>query len=273
MDAQERGFTLYKKGMKYKEISEKIGVPLNTVKSWAARYWKPKQDAAKKRNQKLQPKKVATKVSRKMPKGGAPKGNVNAVGAGAPIKNQNAVKHGGCVSLWADSLTDKEKAVIQTAADFDAEAALLEEIALLSIREARILSRIQEYSNKAMVVQSVFTGTDKREFKRLDGDAEQEQRDKSEYIRRQDDKVAAGEILPGKDVRINTNTEAGYQIVHRLEQILTDVQKQKSKAVQQLVEIRKINGSGKNDAVNDWIAAVCGEPVDAEEGGEDNAEE
>ena len=35
MEARDRGYTLYKKGMKYKEIAEKIGVPLNTVKSWA----------------------------------------------------------------------------------------------------------------------------------------------------------------------------------------------------------------------------------------------
>lgn len=29
----------YKAGMKYKEIAQKYGVTLNTVKSWKTRYW------------------------------------------------------------------------------------------------------------------------------------------------------------------------------------------------------------------------------------------
>ena len=74
MEARDRGYTLYKKGMKYKEIAEKIGVPLNTVKSWATRYWKDGKVATKA--------KPATKpeVATSPRKAGAPKGNVNAVG-------------------------------------------------------------------------------------------------------------------------------------------------------------------------------------------------
>ena len=86
MEARDRGYTLYKKGMKYKEIAERIGVPLNTVKSWATRYWKDGKVATKA--------KPATKpeVATSPRKAGAPKGNVNAVGnkGGAPFECHEA---------------------------------------------------------------------------------------------------------------------------------------------------------------------------------------
>lgn len=56
----------WESGMKYKEIAEKHGVSLNTVKSWAMRYWKDKggqpksKKVATKKEKKLQPQKVAT---------------------------------------------------------------------------------------------------------------------------------------------------------------------------------------------------------------------
>ncbi|MFR1309637.1 MAG: helix-turn-helix domain-containing protein [Gallintestinimicrobium sp.] len=37
---REQAFRDYQEGMKYKEIAEKYGVSLSTVKSWASRYWK-----------------------------------------------------------------------------------------------------------------------------------------------------------------------------------------------------------------------------------------
>lgn len=75
----------YVKGMKYKDIAEKYGVSLNTVKSWKMRYgWNRSRGAPKEKG-------VHTK------KRGAPKGNINAKGnkGGAPpTGNQNAKKHG-----------------------------------------------------------------------------------------------------------------------------------------------------------------------------------
>lgn len=76
----------YMAGMKYKEIAEKYGVSLNTVKSWKQRHgWERKKGAHK-------PKRVHTN------KGGAPKGNKNAVGnrggPGGPPGNDKAVTHG-----------------------------------------------------------------------------------------------------------------------------------------------------------------------------------
>lgn len=75
----------YVKGMKYKDIAEKYGVSINTVKSWKKRYgWNRERGAPSQKS-------VHTK------KRGAPKGNINAKGnsgGAAPRGNQNAVKHG-----------------------------------------------------------------------------------------------------------------------------------------------------------------------------------
>ncbi|KMY49222.1 phage terminase small subunit [Peribacillus loiseleuriae] len=74
----------YVKGMKYKDIAEKYGVSLNTVKSWKQRHgWVRNKGAPSDKG-----------VHKK--KRGAPKGNKNAIGndGGAPKRNSNAVTHG-----------------------------------------------------------------------------------------------------------------------------------------------------------------------------------
>ncbi|MEC0451490.1 phage terminase small subunit [Bacillus subtilis] len=74
----------YVKGMKYKDLAEKYGVSVNTIKSWKQRHgWERKKGAPSE-------KRVHTK------KGGQP-GNKNAIGnkgGAAPAGNQNAVTHG-----------------------------------------------------------------------------------------------------------------------------------------------------------------------------------
>ncbi|MFP7340385.1 phage terminase small subunit [Bacillus safensis] len=74
----------YVKGMKYKDLAEKYGVSINTIKSWKKRHgWERKKGAPREKS-------VHTK------KGGQP-GNVNALGnsgGAAPIRNQNAKTHG-----------------------------------------------------------------------------------------------------------------------------------------------------------------------------------
>ena len=83
-DQKDLAYKDYLKGMRYKEIAEKYGVTLNTVKSWKTRYkWSRDGVHTKQKG-------VHTK------KGGQP-GNKNAVGnrgGSAPLKNTNAVTHG-----------------------------------------------------------------------------------------------------------------------------------------------------------------------------------
>ena len=261
MDLRDKGYTLYKKGLKYKEIAEKLDVSVNTVKSWASRYWKAEQVATKSRNRK---KKVATeKVATKKQAGpGAPKGNVNAVGnhGGAPPRNTNALKHGGWSAVMFGSWSEENRAAIeQCDKSVDVEDLLVQELQLLTARESFLMQRIAKYSEKPTHIQMVHTSKTSRSFSRVDGDAELEARDKERYIEAIDKKVERGERLPGTSVDTSTAVEASYLIVERLERLLTDVQRQKSKVIQQLAEVRRLNGSGANEVVDDWAAAIVGE--------------
>ncbi|MEF2969248.1 phage terminase small subunit [Paenibacillus sp. M1] len=82
---QKKAEADYQRGMKYKDIAEKYGVSINTVKSWKQRYgWQRQKGAPSEKG-------VHTK------KPGAPPGNKNAVGnkgGAAPRGNSNAVTHG-----------------------------------------------------------------------------------------------------------------------------------------------------------------------------------
>jgi len=92
----ELAYEDYRKGMKYKEIAEKYGVTLNTVKSWKTRY---KWSKDPKKGVHTKSEKVCTQ------KGGQP-GNRNAAGHGGtgPPKNKNAEKH-GFYSRWMPAET------------------------------------------------------------------------------------------------------------------------------------------------------------------------
>ena len=112
----EEARRLFDSGMKLIEISEKLGVPEGTVRSWKNRYkWNNATLQKKKRN-------VAKK------KGGQP-GNKNAKGHGGtgPPGNKNAVKTGEFESLFFDTLDSDEQKLIQTVQP-DKEQLLLQEI-------------------------------------------------------------------------------------------------------------------------------------------------
>ncbi|WP_077616760.1 phage terminase small subunit [Caenibacillus caldisaponilyticus] len=82
VDTKEQAYQDYLAGMKYKDIAEKYGVTLNTVKSWKTRY-KWSRNSVHTKNKSVHTKK----------RGGQP-GNQNAKGHGPPKNNQNAKKHG-----------------------------------------------------------------------------------------------------------------------------------------------------------------------------------
>lgn len=121
----------YEIGMKYREIAEKYGVSINTVKSWQRRHkWErgPKKGVHPKH------------------KLGAPVGNKNAVGnsggRGGPVGNQKALRTGEHESLYRD-LLDPDEQSLYDAAQTDPLAALDQEIALMSIRQRRMLKRLK----------------------------------------------------------------------------------------------------------------------------------
>lgn len=204
----------------------------------------------------------------------APLGNVNAVGnhGGAPPGNQNALKHGGWSAVMFGSFSEEnQKAIQDCTKDVDAEDLLIQELQLLTAREAFLLQRISAVQEKKQHIQSVHTSKSSRSFTRLDEDKEKEAHDKEVYIERIDAKVSREERLPGTTVETSTTIESSYLIVERLERLLTDVQRQKSKVIQQLADLRRMSNSGKNELVDDWVAAV--EAADAESEGADDGDE
>ncbi|MEH7674416.1 phage terminase small subunit [Bacillus pumilus] len=103
----------YVKGMKYKDLAEKYGVSINTIKSWKKRHgWERKKGALKEKS-------VHTK------KGGQP-GNRNAVGnnGGAPARNQNAKTHG----FYSKHMPAEAFEIMQDIQDFSPVDLLWEQI-------------------------------------------------------------------------------------------------------------------------------------------------
>lgn len=138
LELRDQAYADYRQGMKYKEIAEKYGVSLSAVKSWATRYWKTKE-GCNQSDKKLQPKKKKVATS------GAPPGNKNAVGnkgGAAPKGNKNAVTTGEFETLLFDCLEPDEKRLAQSVPE-DKEALLRQEIQLLTVRERRMLKRIE----------------------------------------------------------------------------------------------------------------------------------
>lgn len=126
----EQARTLYDKGLKLIDIASQLGVPEGTVRSWKNRYSWDCNVAKEKRN-------VAKR------KGGQP-GNKNAEGHGGtgPPRNKNAIKTGEFETLFFDCLDPDEQKLIQ-AVQPDKEQLLLQEIQLLTVRERRMLKRIE----------------------------------------------------------------------------------------------------------------------------------
>lgn len=130
----EQAKKLYLQGMKLIDIAEDLGVPEGTVRSWKNRYhWegntnatlqKPKRNVAKKR-------------------GGQP-GNKNAVGHGwtGQPGNKNALKTGEFETLFFDTLNCEEQQLLNMVQS-DKKQLLLQEIKLLTIREYRMMKRIE----------------------------------------------------------------------------------------------------------------------------------
>lgn len=259
MDNRDKGYTLFKKGLKYKEIAEKLGVPESTVKSWATRYWKKGKVASEKVASKK--KKVATEDATGPPKKsrGAPPGNVNSVGnkgGAAPPGNQNNFKHGGYAAILFDTLDEKEQSLIGQM-EPNEEQMLVDEINLLTVRERRIMQRIQEYQKAPVAISSTVRTEHKRAFDSPE--------DEQLYNERIQEKIDAKERLPGREYTTHTTTEASYSIVLKLEEALTRCQAQKQRAIDSLNKIRQSQGSKGGALADDWIAGVLESMEEAED--------
>ncbi len=125
---------LYKQGLKLIDIAGKLDVPEGTIRSWKNRYkWDNDTSAT------LQKRRNVAKG-----KGGQP-GNKNAIGnkgGSAPDGNKNAIKTGEFETIFFDCLDYEEKELIEQI-QLDKNQLLLQEIQLLTVRERRMLKRIE----------------------------------------------------------------------------------------------------------------------------------
>ena len=134
---RDKAFEIYKKhagDIDLVDIASQLSISPGTVRGW-----KSKDDWDDKLNGTLQ---TNTERSKRM-KGGQP-GNKNAVGHGGtgPPGNKNAVTTGEFETLLFDCLEPDEQQ-LAAAVQLDKEQLLLQEIQLLTVRERRMLKRIQ----------------------------------------------------------------------------------------------------------------------------------
>ena len=121
---------MYLKGTKLVEIANQLNLPEGTVRRWKSTH------------------KWDNERSHKM---GPPKGNKNAKGnkgGSAPEKNKNAVKTGEFETLFFDTLEEDEKKLVHMI-ELDKQQLLLQEIQLLTVRERRMLKRIEDIKQAA----------------------------------------------------------------------------------------------------------------------------
>ncbi len=122
----EKAKDMYLKGVKLVEIASQLNLPEGTVRRWKCTHKWDSERSDKK----------SERSERK--KGGQP-GNKNATG---PPGNKNAVKTGEFETLFFDTLNPEELQLAETIG-LDKEQLLLQEIQLLTVREYRMLHRIE----------------------------------------------------------------------------------------------------------------------------------
>lgn len=150
----ELAYQDYLKGMKYKEIAEKYGVTINTVKSWKTRY-KWSKDVKKS---------VHTKTG-KVCIQKAKLGNQNAAGHGAPEGNKNAEKYG----FFSKYLPDETREIFSAIEEADpldllwhqiqlAYAAIIraQKIAYVKDQEDKTIEKVEEKTGEKWEVQQAW---------------------------------------------------------------------------------------------------------------------
>ena len=148
----EQAKAMYLKGMKLVEIASQLNLPEGTVRRWKSTH-KWDSERSDKNNER----------SDKKSRGGQP-GNKNATG---PPGNKNAVTTGEFETLLFDCLDPEEKQ-LAAAVPNDKEQLLFQEIQLLTVRECRMLKRIENLRQADFTTVKKKKGTEKDKWTDLD---------------------------------------------------------------------------------------------------------
>lgn len=245
---REKARKLYLKSdkkAKNKEIAEKLGVSASLVAKWKSQDKWDSEDLPKE--------KVKSKGKNKSKgKPGAPFGNHNAFAnrGGPPLGSVNALKHGGYSQVYWDTIDEAERAMIQDMPE-DEETMLLDQIKLFSVRERRIMQAIEKVKGK----DEQLTNTTVKTEVRMDNDNNESEDESS------------------KPYTLVTSTENKHNVVARLEDELTRVQRAKSQAIATLsklnIEKQKIALIKEKDDVeiedtSETDAVIYGENISSE---------
>lgn len=238
MSVRDEAYEDYKKGLKYKEIAEKYGVSISTVKSWKSRYWKTEKVATKSKKR-LQPK--SKKVATKKP-GGQPN---NTNGVEGMKNNTNAIKHGGYSSIYWDTLDEDEQEMINNM-DSDEEHQLVEQLKLYAIRERRLLKAIKKIKSNANktddveISSSVFFTFENKEKTVITNEGD----------------VETQTVTKPQPTGTRKDYEKSDFAVSRLEKELTSIQRSKTKVINSLAELRRLKGDNSDEWLNDFFDIV-----------------
>lgn len=150
----EQAKVMYQKGMKLVEIASQLSLPEGTVRRWKSTH-KWDSERSDKNSERSEKKK----------RGGQP-GNQNATG---PPGNKNAVTTGEFETLLFDCLEPEEKQ-LASMVPADKEQLLLQEIRLLTVREHRMLRRIEDLKRADFTTAKKKKGTEKDKWTDLSED-------------------------------------------------------------------------------------------------------
>ena len=238
----------YQLGMKYKDIAEKYGVTINTVKSWKTRYQWSKD---KKKGVHTKSEKVCTQ------KGGQP-GNKNAAGHGGtgPPRNKNAVKHG----LFSKYLPEETLAIVEELQEslVDPATLLYDNILMqhAAIIRAQRIMYVKNQADLTKELKKVKTSTSGMNGKNKSSELEYE-------LQFAWDKQAG--YLQAQSRAMHTLTT----MIKQFKELTAPDDERRLRLELMEVELERRHkeadsfGEG-GDAVDDWIAAVTGEDEGAD---------
>ncbi|TCX51941.1 MULTISPECIES: phage terminase small subunit [unclassified Dehalobacter] len=213
-----------------KDIAAEIGVSETQVRKWK------NQDGWDKVTL---PKGKDKKKSNVTKKRGGQQGNKNAAGHGAPEGNKNNFKHGVYEKIYWDTLDDDERAMLADM-QYEEEQLLQEQIALLSVRERRLMKSIQgkKDAQGGLALESVVS-------RKLE--------------------IKGNVVYDNQQTQVETTTRtiSIFEVIQKLEAELTRVQAKKTRCIEALNRLRlerqKLEEGKKGNAlVDDWIAGLMG---------------
>ena len=218
MDKKQQAFEDWKNGMKYKEIAEKYGISLSTVKSWAVRYWKKNELEKVATNEE----KVATTTAKKLQpeknKGGAPKGN------------KNHLKHGIYEKMLFEFLSEQEQEFfLQQEVDEIEECKKM--IKFCDLQILKFMKKIKELEQKTGGL--VVSGVSKKK--------------KTEGLQRD---------TTNTQEEITTNTVAVHELILRYNNEIEKAKKQKMKCLEVLLKFGETQNQQQTEqttAVNIYL--------------------